>query len=78
MLAIDLSSSVKQSRQNMALSGLVERRTGIKGLVAVFLSLAESVVLLLLLDLRPGNVPLVSSLIDLGVAYVRLSAHFEV
>jgi hypothetical protein len=62
----------------MALSGLVERRTGIKGLVAVFLSLAESVVLLLLLDLRPGNVPLVSSLIDLGVAYVRLSAHFEV
>lgn len=52
--------------------------TGIKSLVAVFLSLEESVVLLLLFELIPGDVLLVSSLIDLGAAHVRLSTHIEV
>ena len=44
----------------------------------MFLSLVESVVLLLLFKLIPGDVLLVSSLIDLGAAHVGLSAHVEV
>ena len=45
--------------------------------MAVFLAFMESVVLLLLFDLRSGNVLLVSVLIDLRVAHIGLSAHFE-
>lgn len=49
--------------------------TGIKSLVAILLALVESVVPLLFLDLRLGDVLLVSSLIHLGIAHVGLSAH---
>ena len=51
--------------------------TGVKSLVTVLLALMESVVLLLLLNLRLGNVPLVSGLIELGVADAGVSAHFK-
>jgi hypothetical protein len=49
--------------------------TGIICLVAILLSFMESVILLLLLNLRPWDVLLVSVLIDLGVPDVRRSTH---
>lgn len=49
--------------------------TGIICLVAVLLSFVESVISLLLVNLRPWNVLLVSVLIDLGVPDVRRSTH---
>ena len=67
-----LSSS---TRQNIAPTELL---TGIIDLVAMLLALVESVVLLLLLDVGSGDVPLVSGLVDLGVAHVvGCAAHFD-
>lgn len=77
LFAMDLSSSAKST-----VSTLRGRRRGgglarIICFVAVLLALVESIVLLFLINLRLGYSLLVAGLIDLAVANVGLSTHFE-
>jgi hypothetical protein len=71
LFAIDLWSSGRLTLVLFLEKSDSRLLTGIVCLMAVLLSLMESVILFLLLDLGPGNILLVSILVDLRVPDVR-------
>ena len=75
---MDLSSSVENMSEKVQYDTPRRTLTRVIGLVAVLLALMESVVLLLLLNLRVGYGLLVIGLVDLRVSDVGVSAHIEI